>query len=189
MKHDLAFYARPALPVARSLLGQILVHDTGERQLRARIVETEAYLGGHDLAAHSSGGITPRTEVMFGPAGVAYVYLIYGMHHCLNVVVSRPGVAAAVLIRGVELDGTDPGVRGDGPGKLCKALGITLRHNRTSLLEAGPLWIESGPTPRPSQVKRGPRIGVDYAGEWAKKPYRFWIQGSPGVSRVSGYGR
>ncbi len=169
------FYARPALRVARSLLGQVLVH--GKR--RARIVEVEAYLGPHDLAAHSSKGRTARTEVMFGEPGRAYVYLIYGMHHCFNVVCGR---GAAVLIRGVEpLAGLH--ARTDGPGRLARAFGLTRAHDGRSL--QGPrLLLLSGPRVPASQVSRGPRINVDSAGEWAARPYRLWISGNRFVSRA-----
>lgn len=168
-----SFYARPVLQVARGLLGQVLVHGSH----RGRIVEVEAYLGPRDLAAHSSKGRTARTEVMFGPPGHAYVYFIYGMHHCFNVVV---GDGKAVLVRALEpLSEGLP--RTDGPGRLAKALGLTRAHNALPL--NGTLRIERGVTVRPSHIRRGPRIGVDYAGAWAKKPYRFWLADNPFVSR------
>jgi len=168
------FYARPALQVARGLLGQVLVH----RQQRGRIVEVEAYLGPHDLACHSAKGRTERTEVMFGPPGHAYVYFIYGMHHCFNVSTGR---GAAVLIRALEP--LQPlAARTDGPGRLTRAFGLTREQNRLSL--AGPvLWLERGAKVEARDVRRGPRIGVDYAGGWAAKPYRLWLAGNPFVSR------
>ena len=170
-----SFYDRPALRVARALLGQVLVH--GKR--RARIVEVEAYLGPHDLAAHSSKGRTARTEVMFGPPGHAYVYLIYGMHHCFNVVCGR---GAAVLVRGVEpLEGIRRAT--DGPGKLTRALGLDRRHDGLSLQGAS-LRLEPGTPVSSATVRRGPRVNVDYAGEWAERPYRLWIRGNPFVSRA-----
>ncbi len=185
MRLPLSFYDRPAVPVARDLLGQILVHHpVGGRRLAGRIVETEAYAGPHDLACHASKGRTQRTEVLFGPPGHAYVYLIYGMYECFNVVVEPKGVGAAVLIRGLEpLEGLGPDVRLDGPGRLSRGMAITRVHNRSSLVRGGPLWLESALPPRRRQIARGPRIGVEYAGAWARKPYRFWIEGSPGVSR------
>lgn len=181
-----SFYARPALQVARGLLGKILVHHDGDVRRAGRIVETEAYIGEHDLACHASKGRTKRTDVLFGPPGVAYVYLIYGMYHCFNVVTDRDGYASAVLVRGVEpLEGVPHGERTDGPGKLCRALGISLAQNRKSLL--GPqLFLEDAPEVPSRQVEKGPRIGVDYAEEWAQKPYRFWVRGSHGVSRTRG---
>lgn len=186
MKLNFDFYNRSALVVAKALLGQVLVHETEAGRRAGRIVETEAYVGAHDLACHASKGRTARTDVMFGPAGHAYVFLVYGMHHCFNVVVDAEGVGAAVLVRGVEpLEGIAPDTRTDGPGRVCQRMGITLAHNRLSLLEPGPLFIEPAPSPRPRDVARGPRIGVDYAGEWAAKPYRWWVRESPGVSRVA----
>ena len=126
-----AFYRRDPREVGPELLGKLLVR--GGRA--GRIVEVEAYVGEYDLACHAAKGRTARTEVLFGPPGRAYVYLIYGMHHCFNVVTSREGRAAAVLVRGVEpLEGLSGGARTDGPGRLCDALGITLQHNRADLL-------------------------------------------------------
>lgn len=177
------FYARPALTVARALLGKTLVHVVDGVRRSGRIVETEAYVGEHDLACHASRGRTARTEPLFGPPGLAYVYLIYGMHWCFNVVTDREGFAAAVLIRGVEpLEGLDPAARTDGPGRLCRALGIGKAQNRAPLT-GGVLFLEEGPTVPSHRVLRGPRIGVEYAGVWADKPYRFWVNGSSGVSR------
>jgi DNA-3-methyladenine glycosylase len=177
-----AFYDRPALRVARDLLGKVLVAD-GDVRRAARVVEVEAYVGEHDLACHAAKGRTKRTDVMFGPPGRAYVYLIYGMHHCFNVVTCREGRAAAVLIRGVEpLHGIDDGVRTDGPGRLCEAMGITLQHNREDLLGER-LFLADAPPVTRTRVASGPRIGVAYAREWAHKPYRLWIRDHPHVSR------
>ncbi|QRK09600.1 DNA-3-methyladenine glycosylase [Archangium violaceum] len=178
-----SFYARPALTVARELLGAHLIVDEGGWRRVGRIVETEAYVGEHDLACHAAKGRTPRTEVLFGPPGRAYVYLIYGMYHCFNVVTDVEGVASAVLVRAVEpVEGLPAGARTDGPGKLCRALGLTLAHNREDL-QGARLHLEAG-TPLPeAQVARGPRIGVDYAGAWALEPYRLWLRGSQHVSR------
>src|SRR5215218_2863280 len=123
-----AFYNRPALVVAKDLLGKVLVHSENGIRRAGIIVETEAYVGEHDLAAHSSKGRTARTEVMFGPPGHAYVYLIYGMYDCFNVVTERDGYAAAVLVRGVApVTGCDG--KTDGPGKLCRAMHITRALN------------------------------------------------------------
>jgi DNA-3-methyladenine glycosylase len=186
MPLPLSFYARPALTVARELLGARLVVDEGGWRRVGRIVETEAYVGAHDLACHASKGRTPRTEVLFGPPGRAYVYLIYGMYHCFNVVTDAEGEAAAVLVRAVEpLEGLPPEARTDGPGRLCRALGLGLPHNRRSLLDEG-LHLEAGEPVPESQVARGPRIGVDYAGEWARAPLRLWLRGSQHVSRPRG---
>ena len=141
--------------------------------LAGKIVEVEAYVGPQDKACHASKGRTQRTDVMFGPAGVAYVYLIYGMYHCLNVVTEREEFPSAVLIRAIEIDGELI----DGPGRLCRALQIDRRLNRVDLTTGESLWFED----RGVLVKRGdvgahPRIGVDYAGEWAKKLWRFRLR-------------
>ncbi len=184
MKLNFEFYRRPALVVARDLLGKTLGVGKGRARRAARIVEVEAYVGEHDLACHASKGRTARTEVLFGPPGRAYVYLVYGMHHCFNVVTEPEGVAAAVLVRGVEpLEGIVPGLRTDGPGKLCRAMGIDLRHNRLDL-GGEALFIEDAPRVFRGRVMRGPRVGVDYSGLWARKPYRLWEKGSPHVGRT-----
>lgn len=178
------FYARPALEVARDLLGKVLVHEVGGTRLAGRIVETEAYVGEHDLACHAARGRTRRTEVLYGPPGHAYVYFIYGMHYCFNVVTEPEGVASAVLVRGLEpVTGIPEGLRTDGPGKLCRAMQINLNQNRMDLL--GPtLFIQDAPHVPARNIERGPRIGVEYSGEWAEKPYRFWIRGNPFVSKA-----
>jgi len=193
MKLEAEFYARPTLDVAHDLIGKVLVRSRGRTTLAGRIVETEAYIGQDDLACHASKGRTARTEVMFGPPGRAYVYLIYGMYCCLNVVTEREGFAAAVLIRAIEpLDGLEsmqrnrgrrlPGHEiGSGPGKLCQALGIDRRLNAASLLGSG-LWIEEQGH-EPGTVLVGARIGVDYAGAWRDKPWRFFMKDSPHVSK------
>lgn len=179
-----AFYARPALEVARALLGKVLVHQDGRTRRAGRIVEVEAYVGPHDLACHASKGRTARTEVLFGPPGRAYVYLIYGMYHCFNVVTDRDGYPSAVLVRGVEpLEGVPAFARTDGPGRLCRALGIDLGHNREDL-EGPRVFLEPAEAVPERAVARGPRIGVDYAGAWADEPLRLWVLGHPHVSRA-----
>lgn len=175
-----AFADDAADVVARALLGQVLVvHDAGG--LRAgRIVETEAYLGPHDLACHSAKGRTARTEVMFGPPGHAYVFLVYGMHACVNVVTGR---GAAVLLRAVEpVCGLPADATPRGPGRLTKTLGITLAHN-TLPLDAPPLLVARGEDVPDRAVATGPRIGVDYAGAWARRRLRYWVKNNPFVSR------
>ena len=169
---------RDTIEVARSLLGQHLACLNEEGWRVGRIVETEAYLGPHDLACHSAKGKTPRTSVMFGPPGHAYVYLVYGIHLCVNVVT---GDGAAVLLRAVEpAEGVG---RADGPGRLTKALGITLRHNGHPL-DTPPLLLLEGEVPLPPDIARGPRVGVDYAGAyWARRALRFWVKESRFVSR------
>lgn len=182
-----AFYDRPTAEVAIDLLGRRLVCLVGDEVRSGLIVETEAYLGPHDLACHAARGRTARTEVMFGPPGHAYVYLIYGMHHCVNAVTEREGHAAAVLIRALE-PGPEVQGRTDGPGRLCKALGIDRSHNGLDLTRSEALYVAAGEraagADRPDgEVKSGPRIGVAYAGEWAEAPLRFWLDGKRWVSR------
>ncbi len=174
------FYDRDAVTVARELLGQHIVHRSGGVTRIGRIVEVEAYLGPHDLAAHSARGRTARTEVMFGAPGHAYVYLIYGMHHCMNVVVESDGRAAAVLLRGLEPVANIEG-RTQGPGLLCRAMHIDRRHNGIDLL-GDSLYVTPGVPERFTIVKR-PRIGVDYAGHWARRLLRFYIKGNRFISR------
>ena len=177
------FYDRDTTRVAQDLLGKWLVHEVGGVERIGKIVEVEAYLGEHDLAAHSSKGRTERTKIMFGPPGHAYVYLIYGVHHCMNVVTERDGHASAVLLRAVEpvknLEG-----RTQGPGLLCRAMHIDRRLNGHDLLSDDFFIAEADPAEaeKISIVKR-PRIGVDYAKHWAKRLLRFYIQGNPFVSR------
>lgn len=175
------FYDRDTALVARELLGKLLVHVVGGEARVARIVETEAYLGPHDLAAHSARGLTPRTAPMFGPPGHAYVYLVYGMHHCFNVVTEREGHAAAVLVRAVEPVANVSG-RTQGPGLLCRALAIDRGLSGHDLL-ADDLFIARPPRPEHVVVVRRPRVGVDYAGAWARRLLRFYIRGNPWVSR------
>jgi DNA-3-methyladenine glycosylase len=176
-----AFFERSTLAVARALIGLHLVHDDGSTRRAGRIVETEAYLGPRDLAAHSARGRTPRTAVMFGPPGRAYVYFIYGFWNCLNVVTGRCGVPHAVLLRALEpLGGLT--ARTSGPGLLCRALGIDRRLNGVDLL-GDVLWLEQPPAGAPrARIARARRIGVDYAGEWARRPWRFFDRDSPYVS-------
>jgi DNA-3-methyladenine glycosylase len=176
-----SFYDRRTDLVARDLLGKLLVHVVGGTRRVARIVEVEAYLGPHDRASHSAKGLTPRTRVMFGPPGHAYVYLVYGMHHCMNVVTEGEGHGAAVLLRAVEPVENVTG-RTCGPGLLCQALGIDLRLNARDLL-GDDLFVIAPPAAVPFDVVRRPRIGVDYAGAWARRLLRFYIRGNPFVSR------
>jgi DNA-3-methyladenine glycosylase len=175
------FYDRETETVARELLGMLLAHRVEGRLRVGRVVETEAYLGPHDLAAHSARGRTARTEVMFGPPGHAYVYLIYGVHHCLNAVTGPEGHASAVLIRALEpVEGVEGNTRG--PGRLCRALGIDRRHNGRDLV-GDELFLAEPGRRGPIEVVARPRIGVAYAGEWAAKPLRFFIRDNAFVSR------
>jgi DNA-3-methyladenine glycosylase len=190
---EAAWFDRPAARLALDLLGSRLVHEAFDGAAGGRIVEVEAYRGPEDLAAHSARGRTPRNAVMFGTPGRLYVYLIYGLHHCLNVVAGPGDKPEAVLIRALALDeglelarrrrGSPVADRrlASGPGNVGRALGVDRSLNGSDLVE-GPVRIEprGGPPPR---VSRGPRIGVAYAGAWATRPLRFWITDDPHVSR------
>lgn len=175
------FYNRDTVDVAKSLLGHYLVHHVDGEERVGKIVEVEAYLGLSDLAAHSSRGLTPRTKVMFGPPGYAYVYLIYGMHYCVNVVTEPEGQGTAVLLRALE-PVQYVSSRTQGPGLLCKAMGIDKRLNAHDLLSDN-FFVAKNPSEAPFSIIQTPRIGVDYAKEWAKEELRFYIEGNPFVSR------
>jgi DNA-3-methyladenine glycosylase len=186
-----AFYEQPTVEVARQLLGKYLVRFDAAGVRAGMILETEAYVGPDDKASHASRGRTPRTSVMFGPAGFAYVYLIYGLHHCLNIVTEQEDYPAAVLIRAVEpsegmalmqKERPLPDVRRltNGPGKLCQAFGIDRRLNGLDMCGEA-LFIEDRDT-RLVDIVVTTRVGVDYAGPWKDKPWRFYIAGHPGVS-------
>jgi DNA-3-methyladenine glycosylase len=175
------FYDRDTVLVAQELLGKWLVHKHNHVERIGKIVEVEAYLGEHDLAAHSSKGRTERTKTMFGPPGFAYVYLIYGVHHCMNVVTERTGNGAAVLLRAIEpvknLEG-----KTSGPGLLCRAMEINRRLNAHDLLSDDFFIAEPETTENFTIVKR-PRIGVDYAKHWARRLLRFYIKDNAFISR------
>ena len=197
------FYTRAGvLAVARDLLGQRLVVPAASgARVAGTIVETEAYRGPADRASHAYGGRrTRRTETMYRIGGTAYVYFVYGMHYQFNVVTNVEDIPHAVLVRALEpVEGLELMRRRrraasdreltNGPGKLCQALGIDRALDAADLL--GPrVWIERGERPVPlSAIARGPRVGIDYAGQWAAMPWRFWIQGNPFVSRPNGVGR
>jgi DNA-3-methyladenine glycosylase len=170
-----SFYARPTVDVARGLLGKWIRHGGAV----GRIVETEAYLGQGDAAAHAARGMTPRTKVLFGPPGHAYVYFIYGMHYCLNISAEPEGAAGCVLIRALE---PVSGIAGDtsGPAKLTRALGITLRHTGADVTR-GPILIYSpDEKPEPFEIGVSPRIGITKS---VDLPLRFYIRGNRFVSR------
>jgi DNA-3-methyladenine glycosylase len=176
-----SFYDRDTIVVARELLGKHLVLRSGDGERIGRIVEVEAYLGSHDLAAHSARGLTERTKVMFGPPGHAYVYLIYGMYYCMNVVTEREGHASAVLLRAVEPVKNLAG-RTQGPGLLCRAMRIDKRLNGHDLL-SDDFYIASPSEAERVVIIKRPRIGVDYARHWARRHLRFYVKGSPFISR------
>lgn len=173
MPLDRSFYARPTVEVARGLLGKVIRHG----RAAARIVEVEAYLGKNDAAAHSARGLTRRTRAIFGPPGHAYVYLIYGMHHCLNIVAEPEGIAGCVLIRAVE---PLRGIEGpaNGPGKLTRALGITLEQYGADLTR-GPLTVQEAEAGEVFEIAVSRRIGITKA---AELPLRFYIAGNRFVS-------
>ena len=198
LKRD--FYNRSTLIVAKELLGKYLVRRIDGRLVRARIIETEAYRGLEDKASHASKGITPRTKVMFGPAGFTYVYMIYGMHHCLDIVTENEGYPAAVLVRTVEtlnpkseilnkLKIKNPNTKNlefrdsnlvltlNGPGKLCRELKIDRTLNNIDITKSKEIWIkDTGEKIKPFQIKIGKRIGIAYAGSLKDKLWRFWIK-------------
>ncbi len=164
------YFARPTLAVARSLVGKYLVREQDSGLVAGRIIEVEAYIGTEDKACHASKGRTARTDVLFGPPGHAYVYLCYGMYEMLNVVTEQEGFPAAILLRAVECEGTLI----DGPGRLTRAFDIDRRLNRCDLTLGRSLWFEDRGDALPTGLlNTHPRIGVDYAGEWAHKPWRF----------------
>lgn len=173
------FFDRSAKDVAIDLLGKELVFEKSKNQIyRCRIVETEAYLGEKDLACHASRGRTPRTETMYGPPGRSYVYFVYGMYHMLNVVCMPEGVPEAVLIRAAECI-SHPKLRLNGPGKLCRELGITRLQNDISILRS-PLYFREASIPK--KIQSSARIGVDYAKQWSKRRLRFYDALSDSVS-------
>ena len=180
------FYNRPTLKVARDLIGTRLVRISDGKKLVGWITETEAYISQNDLACHAKAGITPRTQVMFGEPGHAYVYFTYGNHWMLNVVTEGEGFPAAVLIRAIQpIEGVDvmlqrrSGRDTFGPGKLCQAMGITKSENGVDLTKkSGGLWIETGVNVPNSRVTKGPRVGLNNTPEpWLSKPWRFLVKG------------
>jgi DNA-3-methyladenine glycosylase len=181
------FFAQDTRVVARGLLGQVLVHVDGGVRRAARIVETEAYHGPDDRASHARFGPTRRAAVMFGPPGVAYVYLIYGTSHCMNVVTGPEGFPAAVLLRAAEpIENCLHSTRG--PGNLCRALAIRREHDDGRELLGDVLFFEAAAAPK-GRVVTGPRVNVTYAGRWAERPWRYALDGNAWVSRPPPEGR
>lgn len=192
-----AFYERDVVVVSKDLLGKALVHRSTEGLTAGRIVEVEAYRGPEDRAAHSYGGrLTPRNEVMFGEKGHAYVYLIYGMYYCINITAGNVlGKPEAVLIRALEpVAGVDIMAKRrriaveknsnltNGPGRLCMAMAITKVHNKLDVTKP-PLYVEDAPSISYEEIVEKTRVGVEYAGEWKNKPWRFYIKGNSFISR------
>ncbi|MDO8668707.1 MAG: DNA-3-methyladenine glycosylase [Candidatus Buchananbacteria bacterium] len=171
------FYQSDTLKVARELLGKYLIRKIGSKKIIGQIIETEAYCGPNDLASHASCGRTARTEIMFGPAGYLYVYMIYGMYYCLNIVTEEKDNPSAVLIRAVKpVAGLDSKIKTDGPGKLCRAFKIDKKQNNTKVFgKEAEIWIEDWQE-KTNKIKSSPRIGVDYAQEYRDKPWRFYIE-------------
>ena len=167
------FFERDTLWVAKNLLGQRIVRVYRRRKLEGIITETEAYHGFDDKASHASRGQTGRTAVMFGEAGNIYVYLIYGMYYCLNIVTGKKNFPAAVLIRGIFSDGEYI----SGPGRVTRFLKIDKKLNEKKLSRKSGLWVSGGIKVNSKRIKTSPRIGVDYAGKyWAQKPWRFYLK-------------
>jgi DNA-3-methyladenine glycosylase len=175
------FYNRETIVVAKELLGKYVVHYKDGIKRIGKIVEVEAYLGPHDLAAHSAKGRTKRTEVMFGPPGYVYVYLIYGIYFCMNVVTQEEGHASAVLLRALEPIQHIEG-RTQGPGLLCNAMHINKSCNGHDLL-SDDLYIAESSEEMPIKVIKRPRVGVDYAKHWAKRHLRFYIKDNLYISK------
>jgi len=169
------FYSRNTLKVAKELLGCFLVRQYRGKIWKGMIVETEAYHGEDDLACHASRGRTPRTETLYGEPGRAYVYMIYGMYFCLNVVTEKKNFPAAVLIRAVEVDGVDC-KKTNGPGKLCRFLKIDKKFNRWDLAKGEKIWIEPcDPKMKLPKIQKSKRIGIDYAKHCKEYLWRFHI--------------
>ena len=192
MKLPRPFYQQPTIEVARQLIGKYLVRKHPDGTTAGRIVESEAYIGPEDKACHASRGRTPRTEIMFGRAGHAYIYLIYGFHYMLNIVTEKEDFPAAVLIRAVEpLEGIQLMQArrrteklhnlASGPGKLCEAFAIDRTLNGDDIC-GKILYVEDRGEPAP-KIVAGPRIGVDYADKWKLKPWRFLVRGNGFISR------
>jgi DNA-3-methyladenine glycosylase len=161
--------------VAQDLLGCFLVRKIGNKITKGIITETEAYIGEDDLACHASKGKTPRTEIMYGEAGHAYIYMIYGMYHCLNIVTEKKNFPAAVLIRAVRIEGVEY-KKTNGPGKLCKFMQIDRKLNGLDITKEEKFWIESGIKIKKSDIIKGKRIGIDYAKHCKHYLWRFLLK-------------
>jgi len=178
------FYRRGPTEVARDLLGTTLCRKLPDGAvLRGRLVEVEAYVGERDLASHARFGLTRRNRHMWEDGGLAYVYLVYGMHHCLNVVTGIAGAPSAVLLRAAEMPN---GVSASGPGRLTKAFHVDRTLDGASFVRGEALWLEAGEPVPDREVRRTPRIGVSYAGAWASKRLRYIVRAHPAVSGPRG---
>ncbi len=186
-----SFYTQPTTELAKQLLGKFLCRKINGKLYVGKIVETEAYLGKKDLACHTSKGMTERNKIMFGPAGYAYVYFVYGMYHCFNVVTEKENNPCAVLIRALEPTKThNRNVINsvstkllNGPAKLCREFQIDKKLNGYDLTLGKKLWLENGKKIKLDQIKKTKRIGVDYAGNWRDRLLRFYIKDNKFVSK------
>lgn len=169
------FYQNNTLKVAQNLLGCFLVRKNGKKTTKGMITETEAYIGEDDLASHASRGRTKRTEIMYGKAGQAYIYIIYGMYHCLNIVTEKKDFPAAVLIRSIKIDDVEY-KKTNGPGKLCKFLEIDRELNNWNMSKGEKLWVEKGVKIKKSEIHKDKRIGIDYAKHCKHHQWRFYIK-------------
>lgn len=195
IKLNKKFYSRNTLTVAKDLLGKYIVRKIGNKNIVGKIVEVEAYNGPEDLASHASRGETERNKIMFGYPGFSYVYMIYGMYFCFNIVTEGHGYPAAVLIRAVEpvimIGGITPLIKGEkknltnGPGKFCKAFKIDKKMNGVDLCKNEKIWLEDrGVKIKKAEIISAKRIGVDYAGEYKDKPWRFYLKGNKFISKI-----
>lgn len=183
MKVKRDFYYQPTLQIAQKLLGMFLVRRIGKKKVRGKIVETEAYIGLKDKASHASRGKTPRTAIMFGQPGHIYIYMIYGMYYCLNIVTERANYPAAVLIRAVEPISKSK-IQPSGPGKVCQFYRIDKSFNNQDLC-GSKVWIENpGNKLKKTDIVRAKRVGIDYAGIYKHKPWRFYIKSNDFVSKL-----
>lgn len=190
MRLKRSFFIRDTLTVAKDLLGKYLVKKTSQQKLVGKVVETEAYIGPKDRASHAYGGkITKRSKTEYLEGGHIYIYLCYGMYWQLNITTERAGKPECVLIRALEpvIANQEPKIKNlaSGPGKLCNWLGLDGSFNEEDLVKSKRIWLESkrGERVRENQIVAAKRVGIDYAGSWAKKPWRFYLKGNPSVSR------
>jgi len=181
------FFVRPTLTIARELLGKYLVRKIGREKIVGRIVETEAYIGPEDRASRAFGGkITPRNKTEYLEGGHIYIYLCYGMHWQLNITTAKAGQPECVLLRALEPVEAKAGREkvASGPGKLCRWMRLDKSFDGEDLVASKRVWLEArGKRTKKSQIIATGRIGIDYAGKWAKKPWRFYIKNNPFVSR------
>jgi DNA-3-methyladenine glycosylase len=178
------FYKQNTFKLAKALLGKYLVRKIGKKILLGKIVEVEAYYSFHDKASHASRGKTERTKLMFDKPGLAYIYLIYGMYNCLNIVTEKKDFPAAVLIRALE-PGTKIKMKTNGPGKLCRAMKIDRKLNGENLVTSKKLYLAQDPKIKMKrlQIISAKRIGIDYAGKYKLKPWRFYIKNNSFISQ------